>query len=916
MSWITNLFSRRRAYRDLSAEIREHLQEKVDELVAGGMPVQTAEETARREFGNPTLVEEYGREAWQWPTVESMAADVKYAVRQLRSSPLFTVVCVATLAVGIGANTAIFTLIHAIMLRSLPVRDPQQLVRLSGDDPDCCTISGLQKEWGIYSYPLYKHLRDHSPQFEELAAFKASPIRIGVRWEGDRRPAQSFVGEYVSGNYFRMFGVDAAAGRMISPDDDRPGAPAVAIMSYRAWKNAYSQNPGVIGSSFTIDAVPVTLIGVAPEGFFGDTLREDPPDFWIPLNDEPLLSGPNSLLNNPGEHWLYCIGRVLPGVQRSSLQAQLTVELQQWLKSPEGASSVGNDDPKDMLKSHIVLSPANSGMVLMRNTYGDGLKLLLAICGLVLLLACANLANLLLARGAASRQKTAIRLALGARRTRVLRQFLTESLLLALLGGTVGLWVAFLGTRAMVAFVVGRGSYLPVDLAPSMPVLVFTIALSLLTGIIFGVAPAWTASHSDPLDALHGASRSTGDPKSLRKSLVISQMAISTVLLVAAGLLTRSLINLEKQQLGFEPHGRILVRVSPALAGYSFERLGGLYQQLRQQLPQVPGVVSASYALYTPFSGNNWSGPVFFGGAAPTSPENYKFASWDRIGPRYFETIGTPVLRGRAIDERDTANSPHVAVVNLEFAQNFFKNQNPIGKHLGLSQDSSSNYEIVGVVANVKYMDADQPAYPMFFVPFLQVTQYQQAIFRSGDIRSNYLNYIVLKVAGSPQSLEPQIRKSLAGIDPNLAITSVGALSDEVDDTFSGQRLIAMLTSLFAFLAVLLAAIGLYGVTAYTVSRRTNEIGLRIALGASRTNVTSLVLHGVFAQLALGLAIGIPAALAGCRLLASQLYNTRSYDPLIVCGAAMVITISALLAGILPARRAAAVDPMRALRTE
>ncbi|MGE5324291.1 MAG: ADOP family duplicated permease [Actinomycetota bacterium] len=916
MSWLTQLFSRRRVYTDLSDEIREHLREKVEELMAGGLPRQQAEETARREFGNAALIEEHGREVWHWAVLESLFADLKYAVRRLKSSPGFTLVAVATLAIGIGGNTAIFTLIHAVMLRSLPVRDPQQLLRLSGDEPDCCVISGLQREWGIYSYPLYQDLRDHTPQFEELAAFKASPNRIGVRRQGDSRPAQSFLSEYVSGNYFRMFGVGAGVGRMLSPEDDRPGATPVAVMSYRAWKRAYSQDHSVVGSTFVIDAMPVTVVGVAPEAFYGDTLREHPPDFWLPLNDEPLLSGSNSLLKNPGEHWLYCIGRLRSGVAIQSLQAQLTVELQQWLKSPAGATTVAAEAAQDPSKSHIVLTAGNAGMAVMRNVYGDGLKLLLAICGLVLLLACANLANLLLARGAATRQKTAVRLALGARRTRVLRQFLTESLLLALMGGAVGLWVAFLATRSMVRFALGQGGYLPVNLAPSLPVLAFTLILSLLTGIIFGVAPAWIASHSDPLDALRGASRSTGDQNSVRKSLVVVQMVISTVLLVSAGMLTRSLINLEKQELGFEPRARLLVRVNPALAGYNQDRLSGLYQQLQQQLPQIPGVTSASYAQYTPYSGNNWSGPIFFPVQSPKTTSDYHFASWNRVGPHYFETVGTPLLRGRAIDERDTPSSPHVAVVNQEFAKEFFKNEDPMGKHFGMTQDTSTNYEIIGVVADVKYANADQPFYPMFFLPFLQLTPYQQDTFKSADLRSNYLNAIVVKMTGSPQSIEPQVRKSLASIDPNLAVISISSLGDEVADSFSGQRLLAVLTGLFALLALLLAAIGIYGVTAYTVARRTNEIGIRIALGATHSNVTSLVFRGIFTQVALGLAIGLPGAIAGAHLLASQLYNTTSYDPLILSIAVVVLSISALLAGLLPARRAARVDPLRALRIE
>lgn len=831
----------------------------------------------------------------------ALIQDLRYGFRQLRRSPGFTTVAVLTLALGIGANTAIFTLVDAVMLKSLPVANPSQLWRL-GDNNNCCVMTGTQKggSFVLYSYPLYQSLRDHTPEFIQLAAFKPNVSDLSVR----RRVASTaspYKGEYVSGNYFAMFGVRAFAGQLLAPIDDSLSAPRVAVMSYHTWQQQFGLDPSVIGSTFNIDGAPYTITGVAPPGFYGDTLRSDPPDFWLPLAAEP-----ERWLFSDGVESLYLIGRVKPDAAPERVQARLTVELQQWLNSH--VEVIPEHDRGDVAKQHIHLTLAPSGVNRMQTDYAAGLRLLVTIAALVLLIACANLANLLLARGAASRLSTAVRVALGAPRRRLIRQVLTESVLLALAGGLAGLYIAFDGTRAILLIAFRGARYVPISASPSWPVLGFAFVLSLLTGIVFGVAPAWVASHTDPADALRGAGRSTGDHSSLaRRSLVVLQVALSVVLLIGAGLLTQSLRNLEYQHFGFVTEGRLTVDINPELAGYTADKLPGLYQRLEEALPRIPGVLSASLSAYSPLGGNNWNERVYIEG----KPPDYRWTapSWDRVGPHYFETIGTRLLRGRVIDERDTPAAPHVAVINETFARRYFPKQDPIGQHFGFGDAShSGDFEIVGIVEDAKYQDTRGPAYATFFLPLLQP--------QSGKTVSGWVGAIEFHVAGKPEALEPSLRKTLAAIDPNLTVLRMRTLAEQVSEKFNQERLIARLTELFGLLALILACVGLYGVTAYSVARRTNEFGIRMALGADRASILRLVLRGAFSQVALGLSIGIPLALVGGRLLATELYGVKSYDPLVLTLAAVILAVCALAAGFIPARRATTVDPMVALRCE
>ncbi len=839
--------------------------------------------------------------------MSNLMRDIRYAFRRLRQSPGFAAVCVITLALGIGANTAIFTLVHVIMLRSLPVSSPKQLYRL-GDANNCCMLGGLQDNWAIYAYSLYQQFRDHTPEFAEMAAFQAGLPTLSVRRSGASGPAEPFVSEFISGNYFPMFGLGAFAGRVITPTDDTASAPPVAVMSYRTWQQHFGLDPSVIGATFTINQLLYTVVGIAPPGFFGDTLRADPPDFWLPLATEPALNGQNSFLNRQF-HWLYIIGRLKPGARAASVQSKVTVELQQWLSAQPDLTA---HDRSELGKQHIVLAPAGGGVASLQNDATAGLRLLMIIAGLVLLITCANIANLLLARGAATRFETAIRVAMGAPRGRLIRQIITESVVLAILGGVAGLVVAFLGTRTILLITFRGARFVPISPLPSLPVLGFAFLLSLLTGIVFGVAPAWITSQSDPAEALRGAGRSTRDRSSLpRQSLVVLQVALSAVLLIGAGLLTQTLRNLENQRFGFETQGRIMVRVNPALAGYKPEKLYGLYQQLAQRLPQTPGVISASYSLYSPMRGENWSYNIAFEGRPP---DDQIGASFDRVSPHYFDTLGTRLVRGRVIGEEDTPNSRQVAVINETFARKFFPKEDPLGKHFGMGDAShAGDFEIVGIVEDTKYQDARESAYPTFFLPFLQMSKDPKQAFMLG---SHYLQDIELRVAGRPENLAAAVRQTLADIDPNLTVLDIMTLSEQVTRNFNQDRLIARLTELFGMLALVLVCVGLYGVTAYSVARRTSEIGIRMALGADRASVLGLVLRGALLQLGVGLAVGIAVALAAGRWLGSQLYGVKAYDPLILGLAVVVLSACALLAGFVPSWRAASIEPVQALRAE
>ncbi len=841
--------------------------------------------------------------------LDSVLKDVRFAVRQLVASKGFTITAVATLALGIGANTAIFTLVHAVMLKSLPVADPETLVRV-GDGDNCCVLGGYQGSYSVYSDDLYRYLRDHTPEFEEMAGFQAGLAQVGVRRVGSGVGSEPFVSQFVSGNYFTTFGLRPYTGRLLSKADDVRGAAPAAVMSYRAWQQQYGADPSVVGSTFIIDGAPYTIAGIAPPGFFGAQLRADPPDFWMPLAVEPAARKQNSLLDRKDNHWLYVIGRIKPRTNLARVQSELNVELRQWLLANEPPRTEA--DRQNFDRQRLGLAPAGAGLAQMRDTFRNDLRLLMGITGLVLLIACANLANLQLARGAANRAQTAIRVALGAPRQRLVRQMLTESVLLAVAGGAAGLLVAMQLAKLLMRMAFGFARYIPIDATPSLPVLGFAFLLSVVTGVVFGVAPAWSASRADPAAALHGAGRSASGRSTLpQRSLVVTQAALSLVLLAAAGLMVETMRNLENQPFGMRLDGTLVVDVNAGLSGYSPEKLAAVYGDIERQMRQIPGVRNAALVLYSPMSGNNWQSGV----TLEERPGQMISPSWDRVSPGFFDSIGARVLRGRVFDERDTANATHVAVVNQAFVDQYLPNEDAVGKRFGLGgAEHSTDYQIVGVVNTVVFRNPRQPGRPMFFLPMLQMwkTEWEN----SGKARSNLIQSITLRVEGNPPELAARVQRALGSVDPNLTMLRVTPMQGLLGYQLTHERLIGRLAELFGGLALLLASIGLYGITAYSVARRTGEIGVRTALGATRGRVVRMILGGAMAQVAIGLALGIPASLAAGRLLADQVFGVKTWEPAILAAAAAVLAVCATAAGLIPALRASSIDPVRALRVD
>jgi predicted permease len=853
--------------------------------------------------------------------VSNVFQDLRYALRQLRKSPGFAVTAIVTLALGVGATTAIFTLVHAVLLKSLPVTKPEELYRI-GDKVHCCNWGGYTQwgEFSLFNGELYRRFRDNTPAFSDLAAFQGGNTGLGVRRVGNSQPADTRNGQFVSGNFFRTFGVGAWAGRVLTDVDDRPDATPVAVMSYHAWVSKYAGDPNVVGAAFQFNGQPFTVVGIAAPGFYGAELRGwGNPDFWMPLSAELLIGGKRARLNLPDQNWLDIIGRVRPGTDPKALEAQLRLELRQWQTSH--LADMGNLDKEYLPKQAFHLTPGGAGVTGMREQYEDGLRVLLVAAGCVLLIACANLANLLLARGLRNRQQTSVRVALGASRGRLVSKALVESLLLGLLGGAAGLGLAYAGTTLILHLAFsGPDSYVPIEASPSMPVLMFALAVSLLTGIGFGIAPAWMTSHAEPVEALRGANRSTANAARWpQKALVIAQAALSLVLLSAAAMLGQSLRNLQHQKFGFEVKDHYLATINPFLAGYQPEQLDLLYRRLIDRLQRIPGVKGVAGATYAPMSGDSWNeGIRVQGKPEPHSGDDWD-ATWTRATPGFFATLGNPIVMGRPITDKDTATSPLVAVVNEAFAQKFFKGENPIGKHFGMNEMThAGDYEVVGVAADMRYLNYGfkEPDRVMFFLPAVQHTRYTKEVDIAGENGAHYLTDIVLSVAGKPDHLETQVRSALSEIDPNLSLIDFRDYEETLHRDFSQQDMIAKLTLMFGALALILAAIGLYGVTAYTVEQRTSEIGIRMALGADRGTVLMMVLRAAFSQIGIGLAIGVPAAIGAGRLITNQLYAVKPYDPGVLTLAVLALGTAALTAAMVPAQRAAATNPMNALRSE
>jgi predicted permease len=904
----------------LRAEIEEHLALQTAENLRAGLSPAEAHRQAVLRFGPVEAMKEDYREYRGLPFVEILWRDTRCALRQLRRSPAFILTLAFTLALGIGATTSSFSLVHAVLLKSLPVANPAQLYRV-GNIGRCCEWGGYNQKDGfsIFSYDLYKHFRDNTRGFAEMAAFQAGPARFGVRRSGSSEAAQSYRGEFVSGNYFTMFGINAYAGRVLTHADDQAGAPAALVMSYHLWQQRYGSDPSVIGSVFDIDKKSFTVVGITPPDFFGDTLRGTPPDFFLPLHSEPLVTA-DSVLNDAGLHWLYLIGRIQSEATPSSIEAQMQVELKQWLLSHWGEMSA-NDRAK-FPEQTLFLTPGGAGITSLRNRYEHWLQILTMVSAFVLLIVCGNVANLMLVRGLERRRQISLSMALGAQASRLVRQVFTESILLSLAGGAAGIVVAFASTNLILHFAfphVAGMAGVPISASPSMPALLFAFGISLVTGIVFGIVPAWMATRVDPIEALRGASRSTARTGSLpRKTLVVFQAALSLVLLATSGLLTLALHKLENQNFGFTLDGRTILRIDPTLAGYRPEQLTALYMRIHDSLASIPGISAVAMCTYSPLSSYNWGTAVWVDGRPAPGPDDDNSASWDRTTAGYFEAIGNPILKGRGISEQDTAMSRRIAVINEAFARKFFKHEDPIGKHFGQTGLVSRQYEIVGVAQDARYQsfDLDKPVGPTFFLPEAQHDFLPNAESTEAYSGSHFLQDIV--IVTRPQGIFPftQVRQAMASVDPNLPVISIQALRDQVAGQFAQQRLIARLTSLFGILSLVLASIGLYGVTAYNAALRANEIGVRLALGATRAQAVALIVRGAVALVTIGLAVGLPLALAAGRFLGSQLYGLNPYNAGVILVSILTLGFSALVASFIPALRASRISPSETLAAE
>jgi predicted permease len=901
-SGIRSLFRKEQVDRDLDEELRAYQEMAAEAKVRDGMSRQEALRAVRLERGTLEVSKEIVRSGGWESFVHTCWQDVSFAARILRKSPGFTAVAVLTLAFGIGANTAIFSLFDAIILQQLPVPQPDRLV-LFGDSTGEGT-SGIPAsgQWKYYSYESFQYLSQQQLPLESLCAIRAGEDPVTIRIEGESQGGQvrRAITHLVSGSFFDAMGVTMTLGRAFSFKDDLPSAPPVTVVSYGYWMRELRADPGAIGKTVLLNNNAFIIVGVAPPEFFGERVR-DVPDFWLPLVFQPQIEQ-HPLLNRTDVRWLNLMGRLRADVTHEQAQTAATVGLQRYLAARAG-SQLTEERKRDIANSYILLFNGGVGLSEYRHLYLRALQVLLVVVGLVLLIACANVGNLLIARAAYRRSELNVRLALGASPWRLVRQLLTESVLLALLGGSCGILLAWWAVQ-LAGKLVDLGALVHPRL--NLPVLAFTAGTTLLAAVLFGLIPAVRSGRTDVAAALKagGGRRTTRRGFSTTNGLVVAQIALSLVLIVGASLFARSLANLEHFPLGFDRENVLLGKVNARLAGYKPAEASVLYRKLYDQVNALPGVRVATIARFSPLSGSRWTDDITVQGYAARPGESMSMVE-DYVMSQYPETMGMKLLMGRAIGPQDTGNTETVAMVNETFVRHYFPNESPIGRRFGEDVEHSGKVEIIGVLTDASFENPKEKREDMAFFPLLQ----------AGPDTPLQVE-LELRTSRDPLSLAALVRQTVAQVDPKLELGEIKSLQAQVDSNFDQERLAARLVSFFGLLALLLACLGLYGVLAYSVSQRINEIGIRMALGAERRQVMGLILgHGTKLTIA-GVAIGLLAALAAGRLVSRMLFGIKPSDPATMVVAATLLVVLNVVACYLPARRAMSVDPMVALRYE
>jgi len=935
------LTGRTRVEREMDEELHSFLDASAEEKRRAGMTPEQAARAARVEMGSANAVKHHIRSAGWETTAENLWQDLRYSVRILLKSPGFTAIALLSLALGIGGNTAIFTLIDQVLLRNLPVRNPEQLVTFDKSDGGGI-LGGVDLGFfGMFPWGFASQLEANPGPFQGIAAYGSFSPLANVRLSAangasSNTPAILVPASLVSGNYFSVLGAAPLLGRAISAADDAtPGAGAVVVISHHFWQQTLSADPAVLGKTITINGTSFQIIGVMPESFHGVKQEVRSPDLWTPISMETVVFQQASFLTNDGPYFLHMFGRLSAADTGSKgglahAQSWVDQQIRNATRAKEGAK-ITPERQQEIARLTVPLLSASRGVSQFRQLFGASLMILMAVVALVLLIACANLANFLLARAASRRREIATRLALGSSRARIVRQGLIETLLLSLTGGALGLGIAFAATRALIAFVSHGIANVTMTSTPDMSVLLFTLAVSLATGLLFGLAPALVAARTEAAGTLNAGSRTSESSggRTARfwpKTLVTAQVMLSLLLLVGAGLFLRTLRNLQNQDYGFERTHLLLANIDERLAGYKPTNVNAIHQQLLERLSAIPGVRSAALALTPPIDNSAWTSTIKFSGYTPAPKENM-VSVLNRVSGQYFETAGIQIVAGRAIAPSDTANSLKVAVINQTIANHFFPKGDALGHMLTVDSDNVKGpWQIVGIARDTHSGDPrNSDPVRMTYLALVQIDTFQPVdpaapvatpAVPPEENQDTFAGTILLRTTGDPAKTIADLRAAVASVDPNLSLLYVGTIHEQVSLLMTNDELISSLTGIFSMLAVLLAAIGLYGVMSYNVVRRTNEIGIRIALGAQAKTVLWMILGESLLLLGIGVALGLPLTIGATRYIKLQLFGLSPLDPLTIGAALFVVSAMTLLAAWLPARRAAKVNPMVALRCD